>query len=324
MTDSEFRLVQMARAIGRYRGQSETGTAIPEITAGPAALAEPGEIYGGEIEMGNDTVSHQGDCLVSLLASSSRGNAAYIRCGHTHLLIDAGISCRRIEKGLRRFGAELSDLDAVFITHEHTDHVSGLPVLLKRTHVPVYPTAETWRAMGPKVAAYQNCFVQLPRRLSVGEVQVVPFATSHDAARSVGYSVYHEGCKITLATDLGIITPSVMAAAAWSDILILEANHDEELLRHGPYPYALQQRILGPQGHLSNTTAAQFLAQLPRRSLTKVLLAHRSEHNNTPAITVHTMRRVLADCGVVIGQDVLLRLASASGSVHFQSGGNVL
>lgn len=329
MTESEIRLAQLAQSIGRAR-RIASGAAVTEEPAGypslaadfsqtkSAAVSEDGGSF-----LKSQTVSHNGNCLVSLLASGSSGNAAFIRCGRTCVLIDAGISCRRIEKGLRRFGYALSDLDAVLITHEHTDHVSGLPVLLKRTHMPVYTTQETWQAIGNKILPYMDRFVRLPRRLSLGEMQIVPFATSHDAARSVGYSLYHGDCKITLATDLGCITPDVMTAASWSDMLILEANHDETMLRNGPYPYALQQRILGNQGHLSNRTAAEFLSSLPRRGMVKVLLAHRSEHNNTPALTVQTMRDVLTGHGLVIGQDMLLRLASATGSVRFLNGGTL-
>ncbi|WP_296822139.1 MBL fold metallo-hydrolase [uncultured Megasphaera sp.] len=329
MTESEIRLAQLAQSIGRARRIAAGEDAREETEDYSSLVPDSGQpaMESGAGRTGDflksQTISHKGDCLVSLLASGSSGNAAFIRCGRTCVLIDAGISCRRIEKGLRRFGYALSDLDAVLITHEHTDHVSGLPVLLKRTHMPVYTTQETWQAIGNKILPFMDRFVRLPRRLSLGEMQIVPFATSHDAARSVGYSLYHGDCKITLATDLGCITPDVMTAASWSDILILESNHDETMLRNGPYPYALQQRILGNLGHLSNKTAAGFLSSLPRRGMIKVLLAHRSEHNNTPALTVQTMRDVLTSHGLVIGQDILLRLASATGSVRFLNGGTL-
>jgi len=309
MTDSERELAMLALSIGRSR--QKAASSLP--TSG---LCEELSLFSRPV-LENRTA----DCLMSLLASGSSGNAAYIRCGRTRILIDAGISCRRIERGLRRFGCALSDLDAVLLTHEHTDHVSGLPTLLKRTHMPVYTTRETWQAIGRKVEPYQDRFVRLPRRLVLGQMQVIPFATSHDAARSVGYTIYHDDCKLTLATDLGCITPDVMTAAAWSDMLILEANHDETMLRQGPYPYSLQQRILSRYGHLSNAAAAEFLTALPRRGRQKVLLAHRSEKNNTPALTVKTMRSVLGNHGLTIGRDILLRLASPSGSVWFDNGG---
>lgn len=309
MTESEFQLQQLAQSIGKARRQA--GCAAPaDTTAGLADIPN----VGGE--------ARHKDCLVSMLASGSKGNAAYIRCGHTHILIDAGISCRRIEKGLQQYGCSLHDLDAVFITHEHADHVNGITTLLKRTQIPVYTTQETWQAMGRKVEAFPDRFVRLTRRVGLKDIQVVPFAISHDAARPVGYTVYHGDSKITLATDLGYISQDVEQAAAYSDILILEANHDEEMVKNGPYPYALQNRILSRWGHLSNRTAAAFLAQLPAKRMMRVLLAHRSEKNNTPALSLHTVRSILGQYGKVIGQDILLRLACQHGQVRYQEGGD--
>lgn len=184
--------------------------------------------------------------------------------------------------------------------------------------MPVYTTAETWQAIGRKVEGFQDRFVRLTRRVGLKDIQVIPFAISHDAVRPVGYTVCHGESKITLATDLGCVSPDVAAAAAYADILILEANHDEGMVRNGPYPYPLQQRILGRWGHLSNKTAAAFLAGLPTKGVMRVLLAHRSEKNNTPALALHTMRTILSQAGRVIGQDILLRLACQKGSVRFQ------
>lgn len=306
MTECERQLQEMALSIQEARREAgcETKVTVPE----PSMDAIPN--LGGE--------ARSGDCLVSMLASGSKGNAAYIRCGKTNILIDAGISCRRIEKGLKRYGCALGDLDAVFITHEHSDHVGGLATLLKRTDMPVYTTAETWQAMGRKTDGFDHRFVRLTRRVALKDIEVTPFAISHDAARPVGYSLRHGDAKITLATDLGYVSPDVAAAAAYADILVLESNHDEEMVRNGPYPYALQQRILGRWGHLSNKTAAAFLASLPTKGLMRVLLAHRSEKNNTPSLALHTMRTVLAQSGRVMGQDILLRLACQDGSVRFQ------
>lgn len=226
MTECERQLQEMALSIQEAR--REAGCDIKKAVPEPSLDAIPN--LGGE--------ARSGDCLVSMLASGSKGNSAYIRCGKTNILIDAGISCRRIEQGLKRYGCSLGDLDAVFITHEHSDHVGGITTLLKRTDMPVYTTAETWQAMGRKTEGFDHRFVRLTRRVALKDIEVTPFAISHDAARPVGYSLRHGDAKITLATDLGFISPDVAAAAAYADILVLEANHDEEMVRNGPYPYA--------------------------------------------------------------------------------------
>lgn len=309
MTEGEQQLQDLALAIKRARSQADGQAGLKQTV--PVRAANLAHVNGE---------ARAGDCLVSVLASGSKGNATFIACGRTKILVDAGISCRRIEQGLKRYGCTLQELDGIFITHEHSDHINGLPVLLKKADLPVYTTAETWQAMGKKTAAYSHCFVPLTRRVGLKEIQVVPFSISHDAARPVGYTVYYGDTKITLATDLGRITSDVWQAAAYADILILEANHDEDMLRQGPYPYHLQQRILSPWGHLSNKTAADFLTQVPLKKQLKVLLAHRSEKNNTPALALHTMRTVLARSGRAVGGDILLRLACQRGSVRFQEG----
>lgn len=302
MRDNEQTLQDLAHTVGciRQRHLLNTAAGTPE-----------------SVPVRKETMRKK-DCLVSMLASGSKGNCAYISCGNTRILIDAGISCRRVETGLRRYGCTLADIDAVFLTHEHQDHVSGLRTLLKKSQMPVYTTRETWQAIGNAVVGHQNRFMPVMRRTQVGEMQIVPFAISHDAARPVGYSVYHEQVKVTLATDLGKITPAVLQAAAYSDIFILEANHDEQMVRNGAYPYYLQQRILGQLGHLSNRTAAAFLREVPNKGRMQVLLAHRSETNNTPSLALRTVRTILSQGGRAVGQDVILRLAGQHGAVRME------
>ena len=297
MTESELELHRLAQQIGVSRGEpapiEEKTVLLPEV---------------------------QNGYMVCVLASGSSGNATFIRYGNTRVLIDAGISYSRIKKGLESTcGCTISDLDAIFITHEHTDHVAGLPMVLKHSHVPICTTLETWQHTNG-IDDYQNRFMRLTRRVGLGDIQIVPFSISHDAAHPVGYTILSGTDKVTFATDLGYVSPDVEAAAAYSDILILESNHDEELLRNGPYPAFLQNRILGALGHLSNTAAAELLTRLPRKNMMKVFLAHRSEKNNTPTATVATMRNILGNAGICIGQDLLLRLACQKGNVRFQEG----
>ncbi|WP_101912247.1 MBL fold metallo-hydrolase [Megasphaera vaginalis (ex Bordigoni et al. 2020)] len=305
MNETDMALQQLAVSIQGLRRQRSCTPRKENVASAAEVLAE---------------TDPAGDCTVGLLASGSSGNCAFIRFGETKILIDAGISYRRITQGLHRFRCTLDDISAVFITHEHSDHIHGLPMVLKHSRLPVYTTLPTWQAMGDKTGAYSDRFVRLTKRVTVGSMQIVPFSIPHDAAHPVGYAVYSGGHKVTVATDLGYVTPDVERAAALADILILEANHDEEMVRTGPYPRALQARILGRSGHLSNYAAAELLAKVPQKDMLKVLLAHRSEKNNTPAATIQTMRTVLEKSEKTIGKNILLRLASQQSGVRFQMG----
>ena len=197
---------------------------------------------------------------VCTLASGSSGNSLLICCGSTYVLLDAGISARRITSALKALGADPTRLSAVLVTHEHTDHVSGLATLTKQLGVPVYATAPTLDRLERKVPA----LAQLGRALEagtgfqLGELWVESFSTPHDAAGSVGYAVTGGGARMALATDLGHLTPQVWDAARGADLLVCETNHDEDWVRSGPYPYALKQRILGDFGHLSNEAGAEL------------------------------------------------------------------
>jgi len=188
------------------------------------------------------------------LASGSSGNSLLVTDGRTHVLVDAGISCRRICTGLKELGVEPTELAGVLITHEHSDHISGLTTLTKQLRLPVYASPGTGRQLCYRIAFLEELLrpVAPGEGFSIGGLAIESFPTSHDAAGSVGYILSGEGGRIVLATDLGYITPAVKTAVQDCGLLICEANHDEDWVRSGPYPYALKQRILGDFGHLSN------------------------------------------------------------------------
>ena len=257
----------------------------------------------------DSAASSRDELEVVMLASGSTGNATFIHCGRQNILIDAGISFRRIDKGLQSLGYTVHDLDGIFITHEHSDHISAIPMLLKKTDLPIYTTKGTWQAMGEKVSAYEHRFVQLCRRNIIGNISVNPFSISHDAVNPVGYTICGQGKKITLATELGFVTDEVRVAMDDSDILILEANHDVQMLQCGPYPPALRNRVLSNRGHLSNEGAGWALANMKRSAGVQVILAHRSQNNNTPKLVWDTVTGIVRNNGIVVGADMMIQLA---------------
>ena len=233
---------------------------------------------------------------VAVLASGSKGNAAYIELDGVRLLIDAGISARRITRSLADLGVDAASLDGVFVTHEHSDHIKGLPTLLKQYRLPLFAPPATLRAIGESLAVPEDTFTPLAGDVMLGSVAVKSFSTLHDAASPVGYAVCGSE-KCALATDLGFLTNDVMAAIEGSDVLILEANHDRELLQSGSYPWRLKQRILSNRGHLSNSAAAWALVRLKKRPRA-VFLAHMSQENNRPELVEETVRTILAQQNV--------------------------
>lgn len=237
---------------------------------------------------------------VHTLASGSSGNALLLSCGDTRLLVDAGISCRRITAGLRELGLAPEDLDAVLITHTHTDHIAGLQTLLKHTAFPIFATARTGRGLACRLAGIEDRLLDLPlcRPISLGRCTVTAFPTSHDAPGACGFRFDAEDGGVGVLTDTGYVTDEAADILPGVDLAVLEANHDIETLRSGPYPYYLKQRILGAEGHLSNEDAARFAVTLARAGASELVLAHLSKENNTPAMARNAVEIALAAAGL--------------------------
>lgn len=231
---------------------------------------------------------------ISVLASGSKGNCTLIHDGDTAILIDAGISARRIKQKLSELHLDMRDISSILITHEHIDHIRGLKTLSKNYQIPLYSKLNTFKAM-PFIHDIppQCCHVLPESNFTIGNMTVNSFAVSHDAAEPVGYNIQTKHLKITLATDLGFATDTVHKAMDCSDILILEANHDINLLQNGTYPWNLKKRILGTRGHLSNTDAGFLLKNLKNKP-PEVILAHLSEHNNTPQTALNTIHSIIS------------------------------
>ena len=229
------------------------------------------------------------------LASGSSGNCSLVCVGDTLLLIDAGISCRRIEQSLRALGRTLGDLTAVFITHEHADHVGGLATLSKKSAAPVYVTRGVSHILTCPVVAFTA-----GDTLKFACCTVRSFSTSHDAVDPVGYRVDAPDGSLGILTDTGFVTDAARESLAGVDTLLLEANHDAETLQYGPYPYFLKRRILGDEGHLSNDAAAEFARLAVQSGTRDILLAHLSKENNTPELAEYAVARALQSAGLSV------------------------
>jgi phosphoribosyl 1,2-cyclic phosphodiesterase len=219
-----------------------------------------------------------------VLASGSSGNSALVSTGSTRLLVDAGLSRRELINRLAAVGEPFERIDAILISHEHSDHVSGLPVIAKTLDVPVYLThlaapAISWNGYQPKTEAFQAGM-----RLAIGDLEVDTFTIPHDAADPVGFCFRSQGLKIGLVTDLGYIPESIRFHLRGADLLVLESNHDLEMLKVGPYPWAVKQRVMSRNGHLSNDAVSDFIGSDLDGSVRTLVLGHLSEHNNHPEI----------------------------------------
>lgn len=233
------------------------------------------------------------------LASGSEGNSVYLSLGSKHFLVDAGLSFRQLEEALARLGLAPEQLDALFLTHEHIDHVKGLPALLKRKSLPVYATYGSFDGL-----AEQGFFPRLPKEcfhlfrkedtIQVGDVRISTIPISHDAREAVAFRFDTEAHHLAVVTDLGC-DEGIPEAFQALDALVLEANHDRRMLEAGPYPYPLKLRIDGDKGHLSNEAAGRLLLKLMHSELKAVLLGHLSRTNNYPLLARETVGQILQE-----------------------------
>ena len=234
--------------------------------------------------MRDPTKESSGIVKVSVLASSSAGNATLVATDRTRLLVDAGISRKETFERLVAIGCGPGSLTAILITHEHTDHVSGLCAIARKLDIPIYISRLTAPAIAWADFTAKLELFQAGAGFTVGDIDVTSFTIPHDAVDPVGFSFRAEGIKISIATDLGYLPESVRFQLRGSEILLLESNHDLDMLKVGPYPWAVKQRVMGRMGHLSNDLACGFLREDAEVRPSTLILGHLSEHNNHPAI----------------------------------------
>lgn len=248
------------------------------------------------------------------LASGSSGNCYMIRYGKDALLVDAGISGKRIFEGVESTGTSLEQLAAVLVTHEHIDHVKSLPVVTKKApNIKAYANRQTWQNIERKVADEKKAYFVTGEDFTIGDIRIRSFPIPHDAAEPVGFSFYAEGRQISIVTDAGYISDEIFCEIMNADLLVLEANHEVEVLQMCSYPYHTKRRILGDRGHLSNVTAANCICRLAetKDKARRVLLGHLSNQNNEPELAKLTIGNILQEADIYPGDrlkvDVILR-----------------
>lgn len=244
------------------------------------------------------------------LFSSSSGNSTFIGSGKSGILIDAGVSAKRLMQALAQRDIDPAALKGIFITHEHSDHIKGLRILASKFSIPVYATAGTLKMLEENNVLNGKfpCEVIGDIGVQAGDLIVKAFATPHDSVQSCGYTVeFSSGQRVAVATDIGRITQEVRKNLLGCDLVMLESNHDVGMLQNGPYPYALKKRILSDRGHLSNEDCAVMASELIKSGTTRLFLGHLSDENNFPDLAFQTsFSQIATDTSAVNGRDYIL------------------
>ncbi|MDK2788714.1 MAG: hypothetical protein PWP07_1959 [Epulopiscium sp.] len=250
------------------------------------------------------------------ITSGSSGNCLYIGTPKVNLLIDAGISGKRIQNGLEQMNVNPKDLDGILITHEHSDHIKGAGILSRRFDIPIFATASTWDAMDEmesmigKIKPDHRQVIEKDKDFIIDDLIIHPYSIPHDAADPVGYTFVHGDKKISIATDLGHMNDHVKNNIRESNLILLESNHDIDMLKSGSYPYYLKRRILGDKGHLCNEIAGKTLVEIFHDKLKTVILGHLSKENNYPDLAYMSVKNELMGAGIEVDGRLELTVAS--------------
>lgn len=243
-----------------------------------------------------ETVTDDFSIRVSMLASGSSGNVTYIETPKRKILVDAGLSGSKIKQGLAQINRDISMIDTILVTHEHSDHIKGLGVLARKYDVDLYANELTWRAIGEKCGQIDNKQKHIMERgeiITLDDIDILSFGVSHDAANPQFYAFQKDGKQFTMLTDTGYVSDRLRALLRNSDAYLIESNHDLDMLRMGRYPWALKQRILGDEGHLSNEDGALAMAEMIGDRTKRIYLGHLSRDNNMKKIAQQTCTSIL-------------------------------
>ncbi len=231
--------------------------------------------------------------------SGSSGNCLFVNSNHTKILIDSGVSCKKVCEGLESVGSTITDIDAILVTHEHSDHVQSVGTVSQKYNIPVYANLETWNAMEKqraKISPDNIHTFENDKDFQLNDLTIHPFSTPHDAANPCGFNIHNGSKKLSIATDLGHMNDTLISELYYSSFVFLEANYDPEILKVSKYPFPLKQRISGPHGHLSNSTAGKTIWNLLlKNDLKEVMLGHLSKENNFPELAYQTVTNELIE-----------------------------
>jgi len=244
------------------------------------------------------------DCKISVLASGSSGNSIYVSDGKMNILVDVGLSGKEMEKRLNEIDVSPDEIDAIIITHEHRDHVSGAGIFSRRYNIPIYANDPTWNNSYKCIGKINKKHCEIIKNdFMLGDIAVHPFSISHDAASPFAYILYCNKKKIGIATDMGYFDEKIVNELKELDFLVIEANHDLDMLMTGDYPWNVKHRIKGDEGHLSNDDTAALLPKIIGENEPQILLAHLSEDNNNPEVAYITVKNSLRANDLKEGDD---------------------
>ncbi len=244
------------------------------------------------------------------IVSGSSGNCTLVCCNKTKILIDCGISGKKVTAYLNDMGINPCELDRILVTHEHIDHTTGVGIMSRKFHIPILASEGTWSGMQiGKIDEENRQIFSKPEPMEIGDIKITPFDIPHDAMQPTGFVLEAENKKFAIATDMGHITDKVIENLTGCDGVILESNYDDHMLQTGPYPQMLKDRIAGSNGHLANSDAGKLASYLAKNGTKNIMLGHLSNENNSPEIAFSEVARELDFGGIEIGKDVLLSVA---------------
>jgi len=245
------------------------------------------------------------------LSSGSSGNCQYIETDRMKVLIDGGLSGKRIENLLSSIDVSLKDIDCILVTHEHIDHVKGIGVISRRYDIPIFANEKTWTAMSKLIGPVENKNIRViesDKSFQLMDLGIHPFRICHDAADPIGFCFYYKNFKISIMTDTGWVNDNMKNAIKGSNLYLIESNHDIKMLKEGRYPWHLKNRILGTRGHLSNLDAGKILSEILKGNGETVLLGHLSKENNIPSLAHKTVSEYIEERGLNVDKDITLDL----------------